>query len=573
MSNNLQLLQQNVDLVFTILSNEINIEGTILPPLDLNEFDFPTLNMCTAILCVSYDLTFEDNQLLIAPLSQPLIENPEMLFNQGQNGGTGELVRYKTSSALTLSRKSFKNLLWLICGLMTLYITTMFLSYKYTDSLRLQDRLAKIKYSQLKAELERGIESPQLTALSQLTEIYLQYDDTDSGIDFLSAQKAVLIEYVHEANQINGRLLLPPPGIIDESTESQEDQLIGIDQIPSIWSSMTIITGGTATYVDNLLSPYQGELNEWKVLAANQKQQINQLQKLGQELVDKLEQDYQTLQDTSSSSSNTISAVGGVFSNIFDYMIGTTKVSQVSNIEGKLKVAHEILTILPSVGADLLFRVPNVPYQISAIYNHYENVLNNLLSAYAISGFVISILLAVFGWLINYLIPDESLSDEEKEQILEDAARNFSQLSIGDVVTLVLGKGLTENQLQQVVEQLAMSIIPVAAIQDRAKEELYLLLQEPIIQQSFEELIQFNKKINRRSSNATQNQMIGAFLNNILNEINTKSTAMVINRKENQPLSITNYGGKKKKTKKSKKAKKAKKTKKTKKTKRKTKKH
>jgi hypothetical protein len=439
---------------------------------------------------------------------------------------------------------------------MTLYITTMFLSYKYTDSLRLQDRLAKIKYSQLKAELERGIESPQLTALSQLTEIYLQYDDTDSGIDFLSAQKAVLIEYVQEANQINGRLLLPPPGIIDESSESQEDQLIGIDQIPSIWSSMTIITGGTATYVDNLLSPYQGELSEWKVLAANQKQQINQLQKLGQELVDKLEQDYQTLQDTSSSSSNTISAVGEVFSNMFDYMIGTTKVSQVSNIEGKLKVAHEILTILPSVGADLLFRVPNVPYQISAIYNHYENVLNNLLSAYAISGFVISILLAVFGWLINFLIPDESLSDEEKEQILEDAARNFSQLSMGDVVTLVLGKGLTENQLQQVVEQLAMSIIPVAAIQDRAKEELYLLLQEPIIQQSFQELIQFNQTINRRSSNATQNQMIGQFLNNILDEINTKSTAMVVSRQ--QPLSITNYGGKKKKTKKSKKAKKVK---------------
>jgi hypothetical protein len=77
MSNNLQLLQQNVDLVFTILSNEINIEGTILPPLDLNEFDFPTLNMCTAILCVTYDITFDNTELLIAPLSQPLIENPD----------------------------------------------------------------------------------------------------------------------------------------------------------------------------------------------------------------------------------------------------------------------------------------------------------------------------------------------------------------------------------------------------------------------------------------------------------------------------------------------------------------
>ena len=68
-----------------------------------------------------------------------------------------------------------------------------------------------------------------------------------------------------------------------------------------------------------------------------------------------------------------------------------------------------------------------------------------------------------------------------------------------------------EGQLEQVVEQLAMSIIPVTSQKEKAKEELYQLLQESIIQQSFQELIQFNQTINRRSSNATQNQMIGQF--------------------------------------------------------------
>ena len=562
--NNLQLLQENVDKILTILSNEISIEGTIISPLDLDEFDFPTLNMCIAILCVSYDLTFEDDQLLITPFSQPLIENPKILFNPIQNGGKGKLIRYKIFSTLILSRKSFKNLLWLIFGVLTLYITTMFLSYKYKDSLILQDKLAKIKYTSLKSELERGIESPQLTALSQLTEIYLQYDETDSGIDFLSAQKAVLIEYVQEANQINGKLLLPPPGIIDKSNQSSGDQLIGIDQIPSIWSSMTLITKGTSSYVDNLLSPIKDELDELNKLATNQKQKIIQLQNLGTELINKIEKDYKTLKDTSSSSNNTINAIGGIFSNMFDYMIGTTKVSQVSNIEGKLKVAHEIFTILPSISNDLMLRFSNVPYKIGAIYNHYENILNSLLTAYAISGFIISILLAMFGWLINFLISDESLSDEEKQQLLEDAARNLSHLNMSDIITQVLGNELTQDQLEHIIEELVMSIIPVAAIQDRAKEELYLLLQEPIIQQSFQKIIQFNQKINTRSDTAKQNQLIGSFLNNVFDEINKKSTTMIVNKKKIQPPNKTNYGGKKKRTKKSKKAKKAKKVKKTK---------
>jgi hypothetical protein len=443
----------------------------------------------------------------------------------------------------------------------------MFLSYKYKDSLILQDKLAKIKYTSLKAELERGIESPQLTALNQLTEIYLQYDETDDGIDFLSAQKAVFIEYVKEANQINGRLLLPPPGIIDESNKSSGDQLIGIDQIPSIWSSMTLITKGTSSYVDNLLSPFKDELDELIESAANQKQKIIELQKLGTELINKIEQDYKTLKDTSSSSSNSIKAVEGIFSNMFDYMIGTTKVSQVSNIEGKLKVAHEIFAILPSISNDLIVRLPNIPYKIGEIYNHYENVLNSLLTAYAISSFIISILLAMFGWLINFLISDESLSDEEKQQLLEDAVRNLSQLSMEDVVTLVLGKGLTQDQLEHIIEELIMSVIPVTSQQEKAKEELYLLLQEPIIQQSFQKIIQFNQKINTRINIAKQNQMIGVFLNNVFNEINKKSTTMIVYKKKNQPHSITNYGGKKKRTKKSKKAKKAKKSKKVKKSK------
>jgi hypothetical protein len=565
MSSNLQILKDNVDMLFTILSNEINIEGQKLPPLDLDGFDFLTLNMCAAILCVSYNIKFSNNELLIAPLSQPLIENAEMLLKQIQTGGTGELVKYKQSSALTLSRRSFKNLLWLIFGVMTIYITTMLLSYKFTESLKLQDRLAKIKYNSLKQQLGRPINSPKLTELSELAKIYQEYDATDetNKIDLLTQQKYVLIEYVEQANEINGKLLLPPPGMEDESEVSSGDQLIGIDQIPSVWGSISIITRGTTSYIDTLLAPYKGELEEWQVLASRQTEEITDLQEKGSQLISSIKTDYEKLHNVSSSSTETVTTIGDIFGNLFDYMIGTTKVSQVSNIEGKIKVAHEIFKILPSVAGDLLHRVPNVPYEVIEIYNHYENVLNQIMAAYALSTLINSILIAFFGWLINYLIADETMSDEEKQQVLEDAVRNLSQISMGDVVTLVFGNNLTQNQLQQVVAGITTNIIPVHAIQEEAKADLFRILQEPIIQQSFEELIAFNKAINRRSSTARENQMIANFLETIYTDVQAKTTAMVVYKPPEQGR--IEYGGKKKRTKKTKKTKKAKKTKKVKK--------
>jgi len=64
---------------------------------------------------------------------------------------------------------------------------------------------------------------------------------------------------------------------MDDESSSQGDQLIGIDQIPSIWDSITIIRVGTTRYVDSLLMPYKGEISEWKELAADQAQEIKEL--------------------------------------------------------------------------------------------------------------------------------------------------------------------------------------------------------------------------------------------------------------------------------------------------------
>jgi hypothetical protein len=554
MSNNLKLLQENVDKILTILSNEINIEGTILPPLDLDGFDFPTLNMCTAILCITYDITFDNKELLIAPLSQPLINNAEILLKQIQSGGTGELVKYKQSSALTLSRRSFKNILWLIFGVMTIYITSMLLSYQFTESLKLQDSLAKIKYNSLKAQLGRSLQSPKLAELSEYAQLYQKYDSTVDSyeeIDFLNSQKLVLIEYVEQANEINGRLLLPPPDMNDQST-SQEDGLIGLDQIPGIWDGISLITGGTKNYVNTLLAPYKGEIEDWSELAAEQTAEIRDIEEKGSQLIASIQADYNKLQNVSSSSTETVATIGDIFGNMFNYMIGTTKVSQVSNIDGKIKVAHEIFKILPSVAGDLLHRVPNVPYEVGEIYNHYEKIVSQLYAAYALSLFINSILIGFFGWLINFIIGDESMSDQEKQQLLEEAAHNLSQISIEDIVRIVLSEGLTENQLQQVVIDITSNIIPVEAIQEQAKADLLRILQEPFIQQSFEEIIKFNKAVYRRSSIPIENQLIANFLGTIYTEVKTKSTAMVVYKPEGQQKTIT-YGGKKKKAKKSKK--------------------
>jgi len=536
---NVKRIQENVNTIITIVSNTLNIDGKILPPLDLAGFDLP---ICAAILSVTYEIKLEKNELSITHLKKPLRAN---LFKIGQlrqnGGGSGELVRQK--STLVLSKRSFKHLLWLLFSLFTVYITTTFLSYTYLDSLRLQDRLAKVKYNQLKGELERGINSPKLTSLMKLTELYLQYDDLETNDDFLSAQKAVLIQYIDHATEINGKLLLPPPPpfSIDNTSKSSGDQLLDIDQIPSIWSSISILSKGTDSYVKSLLAPYKNEIQDWTELAERQTQQINQLQKLGNELVEKMNKDRLILEKKTSSSTEVMGAVNDIFSNMFDYMIGTTKVSQVSKMEGKLKVAHEIFAILPTVGSDLLFRVPNVPYQVGEIYGHYKNVLNLIISAYAFSGFISAILMIVFGWLINSLIKNETMSDEEKQQVLENAADKFSHMSMGDIVKHGLGKELTPVQVKEIANHLITNIIPVRSQQNTAKKELYQLLKEPIIQESSKKL-----KTIKSSRGKNRSQIIEGFLSTIMGEIYSKSTTMVVS---NQRRTITNKGGQKPKRK------------------------
>ena len=536
---NVKRIQENVNTIITIVSNTLNIDGKILPPLDLGGFDLP---ICAAILSVTYEIKLEKNELSITHLKKPLRANLYKIGQLRQNGGgSGELVRQK--STLVLSKRSFKHLLWLLFSLFTVYITTTFLSYTYLDSLRLQDRLAKVKYNQLKGELERGINSPKLTSLMKLTELYLQYDDLESNDDFLSAQKAVLIQYIDHATEINGKLLLPPPPpfSIDNTSKSSGDQLLDIDQIPSIWSSVSILSKGTDSYVKSLLAPYKNEIQDWTELAERQTQQINQLQKLGNELVEKMNKDRLILETKTSSSTEVMGAVNEIFSNMFDYMIGTTKVSQVSKMEGKLKVAHEIFRILPTVGSDLLFRVPNVPYQVGEIYGHYKNVLDLLMRAYAFSGFISAILFIVFGWLIDYLIKNETMSDEEKQQVLENAADKFSQMSMGDIVKHGLGKELTPVQVKEIANHLITSIIPVRSQQNIAKKELYQLLKEPIIQESSKKL-----KTIKNSRGKNRSQIIEEFLSTIMGEIYSKSTTMVVS---NQRRTITNKGGQKPKRK------------------------
>lgn len=532
---NVKRIQENVNTIITIVSNTLNIDGQILPPLDLAGFDLP---ICAAILSVTYEIKLEKNELSITHLKKPLRANLFKIGQLRQNGGSGELVRQK--STLVLSKRSFKKLLWLLFSLFTVYITTTFLSYTYLDSLRLQDRLAKVKYNQLKGELERGINSPKLTSLMKLTELYLQYDDdSETNDDFLSAQKAVLIQYIDHATEINGKLLLPPPPpfSIDNTSKSSGDQLLDINQIPSLWSSISILSKGTDSYAKSLLAPYKNEIQDWTELAERQTQQINQLQKMGNELVGKMNKDRQILEKKTSSSTEVMGAVNDIFSNMFDYMIGTTKVSQVSKMEGKLKVAHEIFAILPTVGSDLLFRVPNVPYHMGEIYGHYKNVLDLLMRAYAFSGFISAILMIVFGWLINSLIKNETMSDEEKQQVLEDAADKFSQMSMGDIVKHGLGKELTPVQVKEIANHLITSIIPVRSQQNTAKKELYQLLKDPIIQESSKKL-----KTIKSSRGKNRSQIIEEFLSTIMGEIYSKSTTMVVS---NQRRTITNKGGQK----------------------------
>ena len=535
---NLKRIQENVNTIITIVSNTLNIDGQILPPLNLGGFDLP---ICAAILSVTYEIKLEKNELSITHLEKPLRAN---LFKIGQlrqnGGGSGELVRQK--STLALSKRSLKHLLWLLFSLFTVYITTTFLSYTYLDSLRLQDRLAKVKYNQLKDELERGINSPKLTSLMKLTELYLQYDELETNDDFLSAQKKVLIQYIDNATKINGKLLLPPPPpfSIDNTSKSSGDQLLDIDQIPSIWSSVSILSKGTDSYVKSLLAPYKNEIQDWTELAERQTEQINELQELGNELVKKMKKDRLILEKKTSSSTEVMGAVNDIFSNMFDYMVGTTKVSQVSKIEGKLKVAHEIFRILPTVGSDLLFRVPNVPHQVGEIYGHYKNVLDLIIGAYAFSGFVLSILFTVFGWLINKLIKDETMSDEEKQQVLEDAVDKFSHMSMGDIVKHGLGKKLTPVQVKEVANHLITNIIPKSQ-QNTAEKELYQLLKEPIIQEGSKKL-----KTIKSSRGKNRSQIIEEFLSTIMGEINSKSTTMAVSNKRR---TITNKGGKKPKRK------------------------
>ena len=534
---NVKRIQENVNTIITIVSNTLNIDGKILPPLDLGGFDLP---ICAAILSVTYEIKLEKNELSITHLKKPLRANLFKIGQIQQNGGSGELVHQK--STLVLSKRSCKHLLWLLFSLFTVYITTTFLSYTYLDSLRLQDRLAKVKYNQLKGELERGINSPKLTSLMKLTELYLQYDDLETNDDFLSAQKKVLIQYIDHATEINGKLLLPPPPFsIDNTSKSSGDQLLDIDQIPSIWSSISIVSKGTDSYVKSLLAPYKNEIQDWTELAERQTQQINQLQKLGNELVEKMNKDRLILEKKTSSSTEVMGAVNDIFSNMFDYMIGTTKVSQVSKMEGKLKVAHEIFAILPTVGSDLLFRVPNVPYQVGEIYGHYKNVLDLLMRAYALSGIISAILMIVFGWLINYLIKNETMSDEEKQQVLEDAANKFSHMSMGDIVKHGLGKELTPVQVKEIANHLITNIIPVRSQQNNAKKELYQLLKEPIIQEGSKKL-----KTIKNSRGKNRSQIIEEFLSTIMGEIYSKSTTMVVS---NQRRTITNKGGQKPKRK------------------------
>ena len=535
---NVKRIQENVNTIITIVSNTLNIDGKILPPLDLAGFDLP---ICAAILSLTYEIKLEKNELSITHLKKPLRANLFKIGQLRQNGGSGELVRQK--STLVLSKRSFKHLLWLLFSLFTVYITTTFLSYTYLDSLRLQDRLAKVKYNQLKDELERGINSPKLTSLMKLTELYLQYDDSETNDDFLSAQKKVLIQYIDHATEINGKLLLPPPPpfSIDNSSKSSGDQLLDIDQIPSIWSSISILSKGTDSYVKSLLAPYKNEIQDWTELAERQTQEIKQLQTLGNELVKKMNEDRLILETKTSSSTEVMGAVNDIFSNMFDYMIGTTKVSQVSKMEGKLKVAHEIFRILPTVGSDLLFRVPNVPYQMGEIYGHYKNVLDLLMRAYAFSGIISAILMIVFGWLIDYLIKNKTMSDEEKQQVLEDAANKFSHMSMGDIVKHGLGKELTPVQVKEVANHLITSIIPVRSQQTTAKKELYQLLKEPIIQESSKKL-----KTIKNSRGKNRSQIIEEFLSTIMGEIYSKSTTMVVS---NQRRTITNKGGQKPKRK------------------------
>ena len=536
---NIKRILENVNTIITIVSTTLNIDGQILSPLDLGGFDLP---MCAAILSVTYEIKLEKNELSIIHLKKPLRANLYKIGQIRQNGGgSGELVRQK--STLVLSKRSIKHLLWLLFSLFTVYITTTFLSYTYLDSLRLQDRLAKVKYNQLKGELERGINSPKLTSLMKLTELYLQYDELETNDDFLSSQKAVLIQYIDHATEINGKLLLPPPPpfSIDNTSKSSEDQLLDIDQIPSIWSSVSIIIEGTDSYVNSLLAPYKNEIQDWTELAERQTEQINQLQDLGNELVKKMKKDRLILEKKTSSSTEVMGAVNDIFSNMFDYMIGTTKVSQVSKMEGKLKVAHEIFDILPYVGSDLLFRVPNVPHQVGKIYGHYKNVLDLIIRAYAFSGFISAILCTVFGWLINKLIKDETMSDEEKQQVLEDAANKFSHMSMGDIVKHGLGKELTPVQVKEVANHLITNIIPVRSQQNTAKKELYQLLKEPIIQEGSKKL-----KAIKSSRGKNRSQIIEEFLSTIMGEIYSKSTTMVVS---NQRRTITNKGGQKPKRK------------------------
>jgi len=544
-------IQAGVDNIIHILTSEINVEGTILRPLDLNGFDFPTLKMCAAILCIRYEINIDSTNLVITLLPTDSIDDPERVLKLIQQGGNGgELVVKRKGGTIILSRRSFKKLLWLIMSILTLYITTMFLSYNYSDSWRRSQAIGDLNIKTLRGQLSAPIDTPNLGKLLSLADMYLEFDRPDVQPDvFESSEQGIMIEYIHRASTLP-TLFLPLP---EDETVTDNDI-----PLPSVWQTFRVIKDGTNAYVNQLLEPYSTEIASMIEVSEQQKQAIEEILELGKRVTENLQKDLESI---NAAADDPYEATGSFFSNMFGYITQTTKVSQKSNIEGKLQIAHEMFKILPIVAGELMYKVPNVPYQIGEIFNHYRQIITTIMLAYSMSGLINGILMGFFGWIISF-IPDD-ISDEDADKLVNDAADKIKKLDMRQIIAAIYQRDLTKEQLETIITKLCDSIIPVERLAGEAKIEIATILREPSIQESLQSLIEFNKTIFSRSRSAEQNALIANFLQDILTAVSKKSTAMVVYRPPEQRR--IGFGGKKKRTKKPKKAKKAKKTKKAKK--------
>lgn len=545
-ATNVGLLLKRVNNCMSILNTPLNLNGTDLPTLDFSHFNPVTLKISIAYVCLEYDITLIEEGLLIEKNKIPLILSTNFLTQlpNSQGGGDNDEITTFKATKSRFTTKSISNILWFLTTILTFYITTNFANWLSLDSLRNNVAIANVHINTFSAELNFSpSDEPSLQSLLTFVEMYndLSPGDAKNNGIILYNDNSNLLAIVSEINNSKGQLLLPPP--IDTA---QIEESVALTS----WNTLSVFVNHDS-FTDTIMKPFSEKYEQLHNAAANQKQQIEDIIKMGEQLSTNINNDIENIKESANSPMGVFT---GVVQNLGKYMTEAGTQSSVGNFKKKMDIAKEIAVLLPVVTQKLSQRIPNLPRGINDVYGIFQKITLEIYHMYVITGLISTLLLGIFGRIIAFIMHNVSPENQQKNvnevfEKLHNAQKNMGAI----LFDLLSQSSLTETQINAIVATVAVNMLPSDLTTDEITNKLEVFLNQPDMQKVFTDIKKLNDsyQMTTATDSKTKNVLL-KIIKNIttkLNKINKESMRNNNNLIENGD----HTGGKNKKHKKTRK--------------------